>query len=151
MKRFAGVVIAVALLSSAPAFAQSAPPSVINGLRVVREDIGKPGPRSSRDYLVDVRLYSLRAKKKLEATLEIGRFRDSAPADSVSFRRSLAAQIGTSVPVEHRVGGVTVFVTKGKRLAIAAWYRERDLFILSIREDYVSPKALIREAIEIES
>jgi hypothetical protein len=146
------VLVALALigaLGGAPALsAAGGPPAVINGLKVKQEDIGKPGPRSSRDYLVDVRLYSLRTKDQLQGTLQIGRFRDSAPT-TLAFHRQIASHVGTTVPREQRVGGTTVFVTKGKRLAIAVWFTGRDMFVLSIRETYGAPKSLIRSALVV--
>ena len=44
-----------------------------------------------------------------------------------------------------------VFVTRGKRLGIAVWFRGRDMFVLSIREGYREPKTLIREALEVQA
>jgi hypothetical protein len=146
------VLLALAgVLGSAPALAQTSVPKTLNGLAVKQESIDTPGPRTSRDYLSDIRLYSLRRGKQLEATLQIGRFRGSAPVSSLSFRRSIAARIGSVVPVEHRVGDSTVYVTKSKRLSVAVWFRERDLFILSIREDYSTPKSLIRRTLELDA
>jgi hypothetical protein len=150
MRRALIGLLAVGVLGSAPALsARGAPPSSLSGLAVKQEDIGKPGPRSARDYLVDVRLYSLRAKKQLEGTLQIGRFRDSAPT-TLGFRRQIAGQVGTSVPREQRIASTTVFVTRGKRLGIAVWFRGRDMFVLSIREGYTKPKSLIRAALEVQ-
>ena len=149
MRRAVVLALVALAIGSAPGLsAQGGPPSELNGLTVKQENIGKRGPRSSRDYLVDVRLYSLRAKKQLEGTLQIGRFRDEAPT-TLSFHRQIASDVGTTVPREHRVGGETVFVTRGKRLGIAVWFAGRDMFVLSIREGYREPKSLIRAALEV--
>ena len=148
MNRAIVLTLLVAVFGSAPGLAaQGGPPSKLNGLTVKQEQIGKPGPRSGRDYLVNVRLYSLRAKKQLEGTLQIGRFRDDAPT-TLSFHREIASDIGTAVAREHRIGGTPVFVTRGKRLGIAVWFRDRDMFVLSIREGYREPKSLIRAALK---
>lgn len=148
MKRVVVLVLIAFAIGSAPGLsAQGGPPSKLNGLTVKQEKIGKPGPRSDRDYLVNVRLYSLRAKKQLEGTLQIGRFRDDAPT-TLAFHREIASDIGTAVAREHRIGRTPVFVTRGKRLGIAVWFRGRDMFVLSIREGYPEPKSLIRAALE---
>jgi hypothetical protein len=150
MKRALAALVVVGVVASAPTLAAvGGPPSEINGLTVAPEKISKPGARSSRDYLTDIRLYSLRRKKELVGTLQIGRFRDTAPTTH-AFRRSIAGQVGTSVVQEHRLAGMPVFVTKGKRLGIAVWFRDTDMFVLSIRDDYGAPKSLIRSALEIE-
>jgi hypothetical protein len=151
MRRAIVATLSVAVLASAPGLAATGgPPATLNGLSVHRENIGKPGPRSARDYLVDVRLYSLRVKKQLEGTLQIGRFRDSAPR-TASFHRQIAGQVGTSVPREQRVAGTTVFVTRGKKLGIAVWFRGREMFVLSIRDGYTQPKALIRKTLKVDA
>jgi hypothetical protein len=141
--------IAVGLVAGAQTIA--APeidlPKTLNGLKIAREDIASK--TTNDDYLEEIGLYSLRRGKQLEATLQIGRFRASAPTDSLAFRRSIASQVGDTVPVEHRVGGDTLFVSRGKRLAVAAWFRDEHMFILSIRETYGAPKALLRDALEV--
>ena len=141
----------LALASSVPATGQDSPPDIA-GLSVTREELREPSRKTERrEYLSDIVLYSLRRPDgQLEGTLQVGRFRGDAPSDSTSFRRSLAAQVGTTVPIEQRVDATTTYVTKGKRLVIVAWFRERRIFILSIREDFESPKTLIRQALGVE-
>ena len=131
--------------------AETGVPRQLRGLRATEETVGPPSKTSGRQYLVEIELYSLRRPdRQLEGTLQIGRFRRGAPAGAIAFQRKIAGQVGTSVPVEQRVGGTTVFVSRAKRLNIVAWFRDSHVFILSMREEYQAPKGLIREALRIE-
>jgi hypothetical protein len=144
--------LAIAAVVSAGALhaaAQTNVPKILNGLAVTAEKVGPP-TRAGKQYLDHIDLFSLRrADRQLESTLEFGHFRSEAPVHSLLFQRKIAGQIGLTVPVEQRLQGTTVFVTTAKRLNVAAWFRDRTIFILSIRDDYDSPKALIRAALEI--
>lgn len=146
MKRVFALVVA-ALVCVAPA-SRASIPATIDGLTVKAEQVTK-AKHSDRQYLSSIKLYSLRKGKLLEATLEFGRFRSSAPVSSVSFQRSIAQQLGTTVPVEQRLGGVAVYLAKAKSLTLAAWFSGRQLTILSIRTGYVTPKSLIRSALDL--
>jgi hypothetical protein len=123
-------------------------PDEIGGLKVGSEKLVAE-KQTDREYLEEIHLFSLRRGKQLEGTIQLGRFRASAPVDEAGFRRSIASQVGTTVPVEHRVNGDTVYVTKSKRLSIAVWFEAPYMFVLSIRETYGSPKRLIRSALEV--
>jgi hypothetical protein len=123
-------------------------PKELNNLKLTREEIGEP-KKGDAEYLEEISLYSLRAGKQLEATLQVGRFRASAPTNEFGFRRSIAGQVGDTVPVEHRVADEVVFVSRGKRLAVAVWFRDTYMFVLSIRETYGAPKSLLRETLEV--
>ncbi len=152
MKRL--VMLAIVLLLIAPSHvvrAGTAVPSNLRGLRVSEEKVGPPSNKSGKQYLVEVALYSLRRPdRQLEGTLQIGRFRKGAPIDAMAFRRKIAGQVGTTVPVEHRVGDTTLFVSRAKRLNIVSWFTGVHMFVLSMREEYASPKSLIRDALRIE-
>ena len=152
MKRLTVALVSLGLVVfGSPTIGQTEPsmPGEIGGLKVGTEKLVAE-KQTDREYLDEIHLYSLRRGKQLEGTIQLGRFRASAPVDQVSFRRSIASQVGTTVPVEHRVGGDTVFVTKSKRLSIAVWFSEPYMFVLSIRETYGSPKRLIRSALEVQ-
>jgi hypothetical protein len=148
MKRVLTLAVVVIVLG-APA-SRATVPSTLNGLSMKAESVDNPKHPSKREYLRDVQLYSLRKGKQLEATLEFGRFRSGAPVSSLRFQRSIAAQLGTTVPIEQRLGGATVFLSKAKSLTLVSWVRDRRLTILSIRTDYATPKTLIRSALDLE-
>jgi hypothetical protein len=142
-------IAAVVTIAALGATAQTSVPSQLNGLNVTAEKVAPPS-RGGKQYLDQISLYSLRRPdRQLEGTLQIGRFRSGAPVGSLTFQRKIAGQIGISVPLEQRVQDDTLFVTTARRLSVVAWFRGRSLFILSIRDDYMSPKSLIRAALEI--
>jgi len=162
VSRAAGVGRVVAALGLAlavvglPAAASSAsnggPPSMLNGLLVAPEQVGPP-PAGSRPQLLDaIEFYSLRRPdKELVATLEIGQFRPGTHVTSAAFQQSVAGQVGTQVPLEQQLGGETVFVTASRQVDLAVWFRDTRLFVLSIRNDYDFPKALIRAALGVDT
>ncbi|MGH2811959.1 MAG: hypothetical protein ACRDI1_04525 [Actinomycetota bacterium] len=147
----AAVSMALVVLGpTVPAVGKVSPPSTLNGLRVAQEKVGKAPKSERQQFLTEIELFSLRqANKQLEATIQVGKFLPGAPVGSLGFQREIAGQIGTTVPREQRVDGVPVFVTKGKKLGIALWFRDGHIFILSIREGYGQPKTLIREALRM--
>jgi hypothetical protein len=147
MRSFAGLLLATALLFGATASALTPPPTV-NGLKVTRENVASVHSKR-KQYLTHIELFSLRRGKQLEATLQVGTFERSAPVRSLTFQRGVAGQVGATVPVEQRIAGTTVFVTQAKKLAVAVWFRGSQLYVLSIRTDYDTPKSLIRAVLEL--
>ena len=148
MKRLI-VLIAFALIVAVPA-SQASVPSTINGLRTKLERSEATKQQRKRQYLTNVDLYSLRRGKTLEATLQFGTFREDAPVGSRKFQRSIAGQLGSTIPIEQRVGGLTLYLAKAKSLTLVAWFRGRTLAILSIRANYTTPKTLIRNALDVQ-
>ena len=163
MRRVWGRLIVCALAATAAAMAPGAAaqgaasgsfptlPATINGLSVTAEDIGKArAAASGTQYLADVRLVSLRdPDKQLEATLELGLFGANADVGSSDFQRSVAEQIGDGVAVTVQVGGRPVFVKTSRKLSILVWFTGTTLSVLSVRDTYPSPKALLRATLAI--
>jgi hypothetical protein len=129
--------------------ADALPPTIRN-LSVSLEDIDELREAAKRPYLEAAALYSLREEEKLQATLQIGRFADDAEYEDEDWRLTLLNTIGGGAPRELRIGEHQVFVTSGERQFISIWFAGRHLFILSSREDYTEPRALLRDALELE-
>jgi hypothetical protein len=102
-----------------------------------------------RPFIDRVGLFSLRRDALLEATLQVSRFTKKADVGSVRFRNSVINQIGSTIPHEFRMGDNRVFLTAGRRQSVAVWFRGRYLFILSTRDEYPQPRALLRTALDI--
>jgi hypothetical protein len=129
-------------------FDASIVPSELLGLRVAPEEIG--GAKDVKDPFVDgVGLYSLREGELLQGTLQVSRFAEDADYKTSRFRQSVVQQIGSTVPKLYRMGGRPVYLTAGKRQSIAVWFEGRYFFVLSMREEFTRPRALLREALEI--
>ena len=129
-------------------FDASLVPNKLLDLRVQTEDVG--GATEVKSPFVDgIGLYSLRDGELLQATLQVGRFTKSADADSARFRNSVVSQVGSTVPRAFRMADDTVYLTTGKRQSIGIWFRDRYFFVLSTRDEYETPRALLREALEI--
>lgn len=151
LHRLVAVCALLLLLGSHGARAATSVPSELNGLRVGAERVGPPSKKGGKQYLSEIALYSLRRRdRQLEGTLQIGRFRKGAPVDAIAFRRKIAGQVGTTVPVEQRVGGTTIFLARAKRLNIVSWFKGSHMFVLSMREEYAAPKGLIRALLGVE-
>ncbi len=133
--------------------AQLAPellPGELLGLTVAREDMSGPLKQAERSYTDAVGLYSFRSGELLQATLQVTRFNADARVDDPDFRHSVVSQIGGSVPREVRLGADAVFLTRGTKQSLSAWFRGRHLMVLAVREDYLRPRALLRETLKIQ-
>lgn len=123
--------------------------SEVLSLSVSQERLTPTVIATKRTYLDALGLYSLRKGDLLQATLQVSRFRKDAKYSKNSFRQSILQQIGTSVPRPFRMSGRTVYLTTGKRQNVAVWFTGRHSFVLSTRQEYDSPRALLRRALEI--
>ena len=124
-------------------------PGEMLGLRVATEDIG-PVQRVKRPYVEAVGLYSLREGEQLQGTLQVSRFTEAAEAEKARFRNSVVQQIGSTVPRQLSMGGEQVWLTTGRRQSVAVWFKGRHVFVLATREEYTTPRSLLRKALEIE-
>ena len=124
-------------------------PGTLRGLAVVKEDVQATVENAERPYFDALSFFSLREGDKLQATLQVGRFAEGTDHTSGRFRSSLLTTIGGGAAKELRMGEERVFLTSGDRQAIAVWFRDSYVFILSSREDYRFPRALLREALAV--
>lgn len=104
---------------------------------------------TKRPFVEAVGLYSLRRDDLLQATLQISRFTKESKATTTKFRESVVTQIGSTTPRQFRMGKDRVYLTTGRRQSVAVWWKGHHLFVLSTREDYETPRALLRSALEI--
>jgi hypothetical protein len=126
-------------------------PSTLSGLEVRHEDVEVELKQVRRSYAQAAGLWSLRrADDRVQATLEIVRFFDEPRYSSAAFRRTIVNQIGSSRPVETRMGERPVYRTSGTKQTVALWFSGRHMLLLSIRDDLRTPRALIRRALEVE-
>lgn len=122
-------------------------PTEVRGLTVTVEPAD--AVKGAKSAFVDaVGLYSLRSDDLLQATLQVSRFTDDAKLDA-QFRRGVVQQIGSTTPQAVRMGDKTVYLTTGKRQRVAVWFEGKYLFILGTREEYPTPRALLRDLLEI--
>lgn len=160
---FGALLVAVALGTSLAGCAQSSAeavkgeeiealdasilPAEIQGLTVASEEA--TAVQGAKSAFVDaVGLYSLRSDDLLQATLQVSRFTEDAKMDS-QFKRGVVQQVGSTTPQATRMAGQTVYLTTGKRQNVAVWFHDRYLFILGTREEYPTPRALLRELLEV--
>lgn len=125
------------------------PPEFL-GLKVAKEDVSGALASSKRSYVDATTLYSLRTGDLLQATLQVSRFTESSEHTTTKFRNSLLNQIGASRPRSVRVGDDTVYLTTGTKQQLAVWFRGRYMLVLATREDYPTPRTLIRKALEVD-
>ncbi|HUQ39455.1 MAG TPA: hypothetical protein VM030_04825 [Acidimicrobiales bacterium] len=119
------------------------------GLSVSQEKLTDTVVGTKRTYLDAIGLYSLRKGDLLQATLQVSRFKTDAKYAKSKFRQSILQQIGTTVPRPFRMAGRTVYLTTGKRQNVAVWFTGRYAYVLSTRQEYEAPRALLRRALEI--
>lgn len=123
-------------------------PATLLDLAVQAEDVSVV-EGTKRPYVDAVGLYSLRSQDLLQATLQISRFTKDSKATTSKFRNSVVTQIGSTTPRIFRVGEQPVWLTTGRRQSVAVWWDGYYLFVLSSRDDYATPRALLRAAIEV--
>ncbi|MGH9086398.1 MAG: hypothetical protein ACRDYW_13190 [Acidimicrobiales bacterium] len=125
------------------------PPDLL-GLRVKREDIGDVLDGTKRPYLDEAGLYSLREGDTLQATLQVGHFAEGVDHTRPEFRDKLLNTVGGGSIRELRLGDRQVYLTTGDRQQVALWFHDRYLMVLSTREEYETPRALLRAALELQ-
>ena len=125
-------------------------PTSLRNLTVQKEDIRTSLEGVKRPYFDGISFASLREGDKLQATLQIGRFAEGTRYRDASFRSSLLATINGGSAKQLRMGEERVYLASGDRQSIAVWFRDRYVFILSSREDYPYPRALLREALAVQ-
>lgn len=123
-------------------------PAELLGLRVETESVGVD--RLEQTYFDSLGLYSFRTSEDLlRATLQVGRFNDQARPEDARFRRGIIGNLGSSVPEELRVGETIVHLSTGNEQSIYAWFDEQALYVLSIRDDYLFPRTMLRRLTEM--
>lgn len=129
-------------------FDETIVPEDLMGLKVAAEEIGG-APDVKDPYVEGVGLYSLRTGDLLQGTLQVSRFSEDADSETNRFRQAVVSQIGSTVPKAYQMGDRTVYLTAGKRQSIAVWFDGRYFFVLSTRDEFEQPRALLRAALEI--
>lgn len=124
-------------------------PSTLLGMAVTQEDATKYVADIDRTYLEEFSLYSVREGDLLQATLQVSEFNSDAQYQSASFRGSVVNRIGSSKAQLFRMGDNQVYMTTGTKQQIAVWFEGSHMLVLSIRDDFKKPRALIREAMGI--
>jgi hypothetical protein len=125
-------------------------PQQVLGLSVGHEDLPSGIESVRASYLEAVSLFSLRSEDQLQATLQVGRFRDGVDFDDPGFRTGLLTQIGSTRPQGMRLGERTVYMTTGLEQRLAIWFSGDHMLILGTREEFDRPRTLLREMLELE-
>lgn len=126
------------------------PEQVLN-LTGRQEDLGSVLEGQSKVFYVDqVGLLSLREDELLRATLQVTKFRDSAPFRTARFRSSVVSLLSGTAPQKLKVGEETLFMTSGNQQLIFAWFRDQRFFVLTVHRDFEMPRTLVREVLRLE-
>lgn len=126
-------------------------PSQILGLKIVEENVTTEIKGVNETYLDSLGLFSFREEDDLlRGTLQVGRFNEVAEPDRKRFRDAIIAQLGSTVPLQLRVGEDDVWLTSGTEQNIFTWFDEKGFYVLSVRSDYAFPRSLLRKLLETE-
>ena len=85
----------------------------------------------------------------MQATLQIARFNAAARPEDEEFREGLVQNLGGTAGIPTRVGEELVYITQGAKQQVAAWFRGKDMYVLTMRQEFEQPRALLREALEV--
>ena len=119
------------------------------GLTPEREDVaGALGDQEGNSYIAGVGLYSLRKGEQLEATLQVSKLTSNARPKDEKFQEEVASQIGGTKVQPFVMGGRTVFRSSLRKQSLTSWFNDKYFMILSVRETYKTPRALLRVLLE---
>ena len=119
------------------------------GLRPQREDVGGSlANQEANAYIDAVGLYSLRNDQRLEATLQISKLSSKARPKDSDFQLEVANQIGGTKAQGFVMGGHAVYRSSQRKQSLSSWFRGDYFMILSVRDTYKEPRALLRLLIE---
>lgn len=168
LARIAPVAVAVAILVSgcgggsnpelkgtngsaiAAAANVTVPPTVL-GLTLSSENVAQTVASTPRTYVDSLVLYGLRQDNLLEATFQVARFNPGNVYTRQQFRLEMVDQIGSALPVTLDVAGTTVYLTEGNRQRIYVWFANRFFFVLACRQDYQTPRSLLRQLLMVQT
>lgn len=127
-------------------------PALVLDLAVTPEDPNTPLEEGQETYIDRFGFFSFRRDDLLQATLQISHFGDEARIEDESFQRLVAAQVSTGgTPSIVRVGDRRVFITSTGRQTVGVWFDDnRNMFVLSVREEYEQPRGLLRALVDLE-
>lgn len=119
------------------------------GLKPAREDITESlSSQEGNAYVDAVGLYSLRNGDRLEATLQISKLSDKARPKEREFQELVAGQIGGTKSQAFTMEGKRVFRSSARKQSLSSWFSGDYFLILSVRETYKEPRALLRVLLE---
>lgn len=121
-------------------------PESLLGLAVTTEAV-EGVSAAKRSYVDAAGLYGLREGDQLKATLQVSRFNEAAKPETAKFRASILNRIGGTRPQPYRMGDTVVHFTTATKQTLAVWFRGDYLFVLAARDDYGTPRSLVREAL----
>jgi len=124
-------------------------PATVLGLDVSPEDVGKTIAGARRADVDELALNGFRKDNLLEATLQYARFNARSKATGEKFQFTVASEVGTATPLPVTVGDALVYQTLGSRQRVYVWFRGRAMYILVVREDFPTPRALLRTILEL--
>ncbi len=124
-------------------------PEQVLGLQVDTEELELRALQNT--YFDSLGLFAFRTEEELlRATLQVGRFNEHGRPGDGDFRRRIISNLGSTEPEELRVGEQLVYLTTGNQQNIFAWFEGDGFFVLSIRNDYLFPRTLLRKLLEME-
>lgn len=124
-------------------------PGEVAGLKVTTEDVSAQLVGVKRAFVDRVGLFGLRRADLLVSSLQVSRFNSAAQVSSADFQSSVLARIGSTVPRLYILSGRRVFLTSGNKQTVAVWFRGRSMFVLSVRQDYPTPRSLVRQMLDL--
>lgn len=122
-------------------------PTEVLGLRVTPEDSKPYLDAIKRSYMEQFGLYAFRNGELLQATLQVTKFTTDAKHADPAFQAQLVGQIGSSKAQVFRMDDTEIHLTTGTKQQIGIWFRDRYMFVMSIRDEYVQPRTLLRQAL----
>lgn len=123
-------------------------PAEVLGLNVTTENTKDYVDAVNRSYMDEFGLYAFRKGDLLQATLQVIKFTEDANYEDPKFRGQLVTQIGSSKAQPFRMDETEIQLTTGTKQQIGIWFKDRYMFVMSIRDEYLQPRTLLRTVLE---
>jgi len=124
-------------------------PEQVGGLDVQAESVPQSIKANTSSYARSIGFFSLRKAKLVEATLEVIRLTPNANSASSGFQTSLIGQVSGSLPEALTLSGHTVYQSTGTGATLEVWFSGSELFILTIRSSFPTPRSLTESALAL--
>ena len=125
-------------------------PATLLDLNVAPEPVKDKLKGSGDTYAERLGLYSFRKGELLQATLQVTRLGSEAKVKDEEFRLGVVRGIATGEISEMRMADKTVWLSQSLRQNVAIWFDDRQLFVLSAREEFDRPRTLLRQLVAME-
>jgi len=122
-------------------------PRELAGLTVKQENVAKATKQAKHSYVDAVGFYTLRQDKRVQGTVQVSRFNDSARLEDADFKTELVQRTSPGTPVAINVGNTTVQQSTGTKSTVSIWFSKGRMIVLTVLLAYTGSRGLLEQAL----